>query len=280
MAKIKTFAVARKSDGTLEANDASVSVTFSEGKGLVIHGLDAFLIRESMLRTIKALNAAGFIMPGKRITIVYSLGTVSSESLIAELLDLPLAVAIMKERNFADFDMSVRYIGRLCPDGRVDDIDGFVVRACRLKWPPNFVSSLTYPDGGIRRSPGHTYLTEIMNDIKRNRTEEVETTESVGVVESVKSSEVHGVCLVYFKVRTRQGVGMNEAGGVSNEQGGGYQTSKGGGVNEAGGILECVASNGQGGIPDIARMRQGDTVEIKGRMNKEGRVFIHKLRIV
>lgn len=169
MTTIRTFAVVRKMDGTLDARDAYITVDFADGKGISVGGLDDDSVRDIMLRTIKALNATGFLFLNKRIFIRFhtmeEIG--ADEYLLTELLDLPLAVAFMQERMFAKFDTSVRYIGELCADGRVMELDGFVIRACRLRWPPNFVSSLSYPNGGIRRDPGHTYLREIMRDIDR-----------------------------------------------------------------------------------------------------------------
>lgn len=217
MTTIKTFFVVRNGDGTIDALSANVTVEFTDGKGMSVAGLAPILMRESMLRTIKALSATGFYFPMKRLIVTYTTDSgLFDDKITAELLDLPLAVAIMVEREFAVFDTDVRYIGKLCPDGRIDELDGNVIRACRAKWPPNFVSSLTYPDGKVRPNPGHTYLSTIKRDF--------ELVEHVGIVVRKNANDGDG------GVQTRQTVYQ-----LQTRQTG---TTKTGSPNEADGDAE------------------------------------------
>lgn len=284
MTKIRTFAVVRDTNGSLVAHDASVSVELSDGIGIHLVGISDIHVREILLRTITALNASGFVIPGRKIVIDLNLGDYRRDpTLIAELLDLPIAVAFMAERNFAKFDTSVRYIGRLCPDGRIDDLDGNVIRACRMKWPPNFVSSLTYPDGRVRPAPGHTYLTTIMRDhrlMDADDAEELVKVQTRGTVVSSKVNEVHGVPICYFKLQTTKTVSPNDQDGESERTARRGSNEVDGGSNEGDGILSCVATNEAGGMPTFERMARGVEVEVVGRRDKSKRIIVHKITIL
>ena len=165
MTTVSTFAVTRTNDGTIRVYDASVSVEFRTGLGIHFTGIDGFPAREILLRTIKALAASGCIVGNRRITADVDLGaTINVKerySMLTELFDFPLAVAIMNELGFAKFDTSLRtrYVGSLCPDGRIEVLGDAVYFAChdRVFMGSELVCANTiFADCKV--DPGHVYL--------------------------------------------------------------------------------------------------------------------------
>lgn len=165
MTTISTFAVTKTKDGKIQVNEASVSVEFRTGLGIHVVGLENFPAREILLRTITALSQSGCIVGNRKITIDIDLGSsllgCERKSVMSELFDFPLAVAIMNELGFAKFEnsMRVRYVGMLRPDGRIEVLGDAVYDACKARvfLDEELVSANTVWDK-CKVDPGHVYL--------------------------------------------------------------------------------------------------------------------------
>ena len=165
MTTISTFAVKRKNDGTIEVNDASITVEFREGFGIHVSGLDGFPAREILLRTIKALASSGCIVGNRKISTKFDTDYATTQErmgVMTELFDFPLAVAIMQELGFAKFpnDYRIRYVGMLRPDGRIELLDPREFDACHQRV---FLDSELVCANNLWKEanidPGHVYLT-------------------------------------------------------------------------------------------------------------------------
>ena len=108
MTTITTFAVA-SNDGKITVKDAMVSVELRKGLGLAINGIGDFPARELMLRVLNALSASGCVVGKRQIVLDFDFGNITPQqraSINYELLDFPVAVALMNELGFAKFDTS------------------------------------------------------------------------------------------------------------------------------------------------------------------------------
>lgn len=161
MTTITTFAVARLDDGTIRINDISVSATSYQGSGVRVRGLADWPAREMLLRTLHALTATGCLIGRRKIIIDFDFGNIDTQGVDMELFDFPVAVAIMNEIGFAKFDVSMvlRYVGRLCPDGRIELLGDSAYLACkeRVFRDDELICANTLWKGA-KIDPGHVYL--------------------------------------------------------------------------------------------------------------------------
>lgn len=273
MTTITTFAVA-SNDGKITVKDAMVSVELRKGLGLAINGIGDFPARELMLRVLNALSASGCVVGKRQIILDFDFGNITPQhraSINYELLDFPVAVALMNELGFAKFDtsMRLRYVGMLCPDGRIELLGDSSYIAChdRVFMGRELVCANTIWDE-LKVDPGHVYLSQFRKAF--NQTEELTKVQTRGTVVSYEVDEVHGVCRCRFQLRTTKGEGMNEADGGSNVN------EVHGGSNEGDGILSCTMMNEGDGGCSLERMAPGVMVSIEGRATKGG-VLVQKL---
>lgn len=164
MTTISTFAVTKTNDGKIAVKDATISVEFREGFGIHVSGLDNFPMREILLRTIKALANSGCIIGNRKIStrVQPSLQDATDKHFImTELMDFPLAVAIMNELGHAKFETNSahRYLGMLRPDGRIELLGDSVYEACKGKEISGFFFSANTIWELCKVDPGHVYLT-------------------------------------------------------------------------------------------------------------------------
>jgi hypothetical protein len=114
-----------------------------------------------LLRTIHALTATGCIIGQRKIIIDFDFGNIDTQNVDMELFDFPVAVAIMNEIGFAKFDTSMvlRYVGRLCPDGRIELLGDAAYLACkeRVYRDDELISANTLWQHA-KTDPGHVYL--------------------------------------------------------------------------------------------------------------------------
>ena len=161
MTTITTFAVAQLADGTTRINDISVSATLHQGRGVFVRGIVGWPAREMLLRTINALTATGCYLGIRKIIVDFDFGNIDTSGVDMELFDFPVAVAIMNEIGFAKFDTSMvlRYVGRLCPDGRIELLGDVAYIACkeRVFRDDELICANTLWRGA-RIDPGHVYL--------------------------------------------------------------------------------------------------------------------------
>ncbi len=105
-----------------EAVPVEIKTKITPGIGIHLVGLPDNRLRESLLRVATALQARGFSVPGKRITI----NVTPEVSLTTYFLDLPIALGIIAASGQGELPGLDDYIiaGELGLDGSVRDISG------------------------------------------------------------------------------------------------------------------------------------------------------------
>ncbi len=109
-------------DGDYEAVSVEIKTEITPGIGIHLVGLPDNRLKESLLRVATALQARGFSVPGKRITI----NVTPEVSKAACFLDLPIALGIIAASGQMELPGLDDYIiaGELGLDGSVRDVSG------------------------------------------------------------------------------------------------------------------------------------------------------------
>ena len=109
----------------IKAVPVEVSVSVSDGLGILMVGLQDSSVKEVLLRTTTALMSLGYRVPGKKIVIVIKSSDNLPVTCCASNLDLPVAVGILaasdqwKEiENLSD----IAIVGELGLDGTVREV--------------------------------------------------------------------------------------------------------------------------------------------------------------
>ena len=107
----------------INAVPVNVEVNISSGIGIHLVGLADAAVKESLLRTITALQSVGFRIPGKKIVINLAPADMHKKG---SGYDLPIALGIISASGQADIRGLDRYIvmGELGLDASVRDIPG------------------------------------------------------------------------------------------------------------------------------------------------------------
>ena len=107
----------------IEAVRVNVEVSISSGVGIYLVGLADAAVKESLLRTVTALQAAGFRIPGKKIVINLAPADMHKKG---SGYDLPIAVGIVAASGQADLRDMGKYMimGELGLDASVRDVPG------------------------------------------------------------------------------------------------------------------------------------------------------------
>ena len=107
----------------INAVPVNVEVNISSGIGIHLVGLADAAVKESLLRTITALQSMGFRIPGKKIVINLAPADMHKKG---SGYDLPIALGIMAASGQAEMPEMDRYIimGELGLDASVRDIPG------------------------------------------------------------------------------------------------------------------------------------------------------------
>ena len=107
----------------IEAVPVTVEVDITHGIGIHLVGLADVAVKESLLRTVTALQSLGFRIPGKKIVINLAPADVRKNG---SGYDLPIAVGIIAASEQKSFPGLGRYLimGELGLDGSVRDVQG------------------------------------------------------------------------------------------------------------------------------------------------------------
>lgn len=127
----------------IEAVRVAVEVDIQNGIGIHLVGLADTAVKESLLRTVNALQTHGFRIPGKKIVINLA---PADQQKKGSGYDLPIALGIIAASGQASMPMLDKYLimGELGLDGSVRDIRGALafaeaardcgLRGCILPW--------------------------------------------------------------------------------------------------------------------------------------------------
>lgn len=107
----------------IEAEEVTVEVDIKSGVGIHLVGLADTAVKESLLRTVTALQSLGYHIPGKKIIINLAPADVHKTG---SGYDLPIALGIIAASGQREFPQMDRYIvmGELGLDGAVRKING------------------------------------------------------------------------------------------------------------------------------------------------------------
>lgn len=107
----------------IEAEEVTVEVDIKSGVGIHLVGLADTAVKESLLRTVTALQSLGFHIPGKKIIINLAPADVHKTG---SGYDLPIALGIIAASEQRVFPQLDKYIvmGELGLDGSVREISG------------------------------------------------------------------------------------------------------------------------------------------------------------
>ena len=107
----------------IEAVPVTVEVDITHGIGIHLVGLADVAVKESLLRTVTALQSLGFRIPGKKIVINLAPADVRKNG---SGYDLPIAVGIIAASGQKSFPGLDRYLimGKLGLDGSVREVQG------------------------------------------------------------------------------------------------------------------------------------------------------------
>lgn len=107
----------------IEAVPVTVEVDITHGIGIHLVGLADVAVKESLLRTVTALQSLGFRIPGKKIVINLAPADVRKNG---SGYDLPIAVGIIAASGQKSFPGLDRYLimGELGLDGSVREVQG------------------------------------------------------------------------------------------------------------------------------------------------------------
>ena len=107
----------------IEAVPVTVEVDIAHGIGIHLVGLADVAVKESLLRTVTALQSLGFRIPGKKIVINLAPADVRKNG---SGYDLPIAVGILaasEQKHFPGLDKYL-IMGELGLDGSVREVQG------------------------------------------------------------------------------------------------------------------------------------------------------------
>lgn len=100
-----------------QVHQASVEVDIKPGIGIHVIGLADQTVKEALLRTITALQACGYHIPGKKIIINITPADLCKSG---EGFDLPIALGILLEQGAVNFDSAgFTFHGQLGLDGSI-----------------------------------------------------------------------------------------------------------------------------------------------------------------
>lgn len=107
----------------IDAESVTVEIDISNGIGIHLVGLADAAVRESLLRTITALNSSGFRVPGRKIVINLAPADVHKKG---GGYDLPIALGIIAASEQVSMPGLGKYMimGELGLDGSVRDVPG------------------------------------------------------------------------------------------------------------------------------------------------------------
>ena len=107
----------------IEAVPVTVEVDITTGLGIHLVGLADVAVKESLLRTITALQSMGFRIPGKKIVINLAPADMHKKG---SGYDVPIALGIIKASRQLELPLLDQYIimGELGLDGSVREISG------------------------------------------------------------------------------------------------------------------------------------------------------------
>lgn len=107
----------------IDAESVTVEIDISNGIGIHLVGLADAAVKESLLRTITALNASGFRVPGRKIVINLAPADVHKKG---GGYDLPIALGIIAASDQVSLPGLGKYMimGELGLDGSVRDVPG------------------------------------------------------------------------------------------------------------------------------------------------------------
>ena len=107
----------------IEAVPVTVEVDITPGIGIHLVGLADVAVKESLLRTVTALQALGFRIPGKRIVINLAPADLHKKG---SGYDLPIALGILAASQQVELPLLDRllFVGELSLDGRLRTIQG------------------------------------------------------------------------------------------------------------------------------------------------------------
>ena len=107
----------------IDAVPVTVEVNISNGIGIHLVGLADAAVKESLLRTITALQSLGFRIPGKKIVINLAPADMHKRG---SGYDVPIALGIIAASGQIDLPLLDKYLvmGELGLDGGVRDIPG------------------------------------------------------------------------------------------------------------------------------------------------------------
>lgn len=107
----------------IEAVQVTVEVDVTQGIGIHLVGLADMAVKESLLRTVTALQSRGFRIPGKKIVINLAPADVQKSG---SGYDLPIALGIIAASGQRDLPGLGKYLimGELGLDGTVRDVPG------------------------------------------------------------------------------------------------------------------------------------------------------------
>ena len=107
----------------IEAVPVTVEVDITSGLGIHLVGLADVAVKESLLRTMTALQSMGFRIPGKKIVINLAPADMHKKG---SGYDVPIALGIIKASGQRELPLLEQYIvmGELGLDGSVREIPG------------------------------------------------------------------------------------------------------------------------------------------------------------
>ncbi len=107
----------------IEAVPVTVEVDITTGLGIHLVGLADAAVKESLLRTITALQSMGFRIPGRKIVINLAPADMHKKG---SGYDVPIALGIIKASGQRDLPLLENYIimGELGLDGSVREVPG------------------------------------------------------------------------------------------------------------------------------------------------------------
>ena len=107
----------------IDAVPVTVEVDIANGIGIHLVGLADAAVKESLLRTITALQSLGFRIPGRKIVINLAPADMHKKG---SGYDLPIALGIIAASGQREVPMLEKYMimGELGLDGSIRDVQG------------------------------------------------------------------------------------------------------------------------------------------------------------
>lgn len=140
----------------IDAVKLTIETDVSQGVGLHLVGLADAAVKESLLRTITALQSLGFRIPGKRIVINLAPADIHKKG---TAYDVPIAVGIIASSCQAEMPDIGKYIimGELGLDGSVRSISGSLP-VVEMAHDSGFVGAILPEDSAIEARDYEDYL--------------------------------------------------------------------------------------------------------------------------